>query len=146
MIWPKYLSYVISFLVIGSFWTGHHRKFRFILGYDVNLLLLNILLLMADAFIPFPTSVISEYGNLTATIFYAVVMIVTGLLNAAVWVYASYNNRLVDPNFTAQRRRRETLRALIVPAVFLLSIGLAFINDDLAKYSWLLIAVVLKFA
>jgi hypothetical protein len=73
-------------------------------------------------------------------------MIVTGLLNAAVWVYASYNNRLVDPNFNAQQRRRETLRALIVPAVFLLSIGLAFINDDLAKYSWLFIAVALKFA
>jgi uncharacterized membrane protein len=145
-IWPKYLSYAISFLVIGTFWLGHHRKFRFILRYDTNLLLLNILLLMAIAFIPFPTAVISEYGNRTGTIFYALVMMITGLLNAAVWIYAAYQNRLIEPNFTPQRRRRETLRALVVPAVFLLSIGLAFINEDLAKYSWLLIAVVLRLA
>jgi uncharacterized membrane protein len=144
-IWPKYLSYAISFLVIGSFWMGHHRKFRFIRTYDVNLLLLNILLLMVVAFIPFPTSVISEYGNRTATIFYALVMTVAGLLNALVWVYGSYNNRLIEPNFTPSQRRRETLRALIVPSVFLFSIGLAFINEDLAKYSWLLIGVALRF-
>lgn len=143
-IWPKYLSYAISFLVIGTFWLGHHRKFRFISRYDANLLVLNILLLMAIAFIPFPTAVISEYGNQTATIFYALVMTITGLLNAAVWVYASRHNRLIEPTFTPQRTRHETLRALIVPAVFLLSIGLAFISPDLAKYSWLLIAVVVR--
>jgi TMEM175 potassium channel family protein len=144
MIWPKYLSYAISFLVIGTFWMGHHRKFQFIHNFDANLLLLNILLLMGVAFIPFPTAVISEHGNRTATIFYALVMFIVGLLNAAVWVYASHRNRLIEPDFTPQRVQRETLRALIVPAVFLLSIGLAFINADLAKYSWLLIAVVLS--
>jgi uncharacterized membrane protein len=145
-IWQKYLSFAVSFLVIGVFWMGHHRKFRFIVRYDTNLLLLNILLLMGIAFIPFPTSVISEYSDRTATIFYAVTMTMAGLLNAAVWVYSSHNNRLIDPHFDPQQRRRETLRALVVPGIFLLSIGLAFINADLAKYSWILIAVVLRFA
>jgi uncharacterized membrane protein len=145
-LWPKYLSYVISFLVIGTFWMGHHRKFRFILRYDTKLLLLNILLLMGVAFIPFPTAVIGEYGNLTGTIFYALVMTIAGLLNAAVWVYASHRNRLLEPSFTPQQRLRETMRVFILPAVFLLSIGLAFINADLAKFTWLLIAVLLTFA
>jgi uncharacterized membrane protein len=145
-IWQKYLSFAVSFLVIGVFWMGHHRKFRFIKRYDTRLLLLNILLLMGIAFIPFPTSVISEYSNRTATIFYAIIMTVVGLLNAAVWIYSSQNNRLIDPNFNLQQRRRETARALIVPGVFLLSIGLAFIDADLAKYSWVLIAVAFRFA
>lgn len=30
-LWPKYFSYVLSFLVIGGFWMGHHQKFRLIL-------------------------------------------------------------------------------------------------------------------
>ncbi|HMB25628.1 MAG: TMEM175 family protein [Chloroflexota bacterium] len=144
-LWPKYLSYAISFWVIGSFWMTHHRKFRFIVRSNTGLMLLNLLLLMAVAFIPFPTSVISEYGNRTATIFYALAMTVVGLLSAAVWAYASHNNRLIEPAFTPGQTRRETLRALIPSAIFLLSIGLAFINDDLAKYSWLLIAVVPRF-
>jgi uncharacterized membrane protein len=146
MIWQRYLSFAVSFLVIGVFWMGHHRKFRFIKRYDTKLLLLNILLLMGIAFIPFPTSVISEYSNRTATVFYASIMTAVGLLNASVWVYSSHNNRLIDPHFDPRQRQRETVRALIVPGVFLLSIGLAFINADLAKYSWVLIAVALRFA
>lgn len=145
-LWPKYLSYAISFLVIGSFWLGHHRRFRLILRYDTRLLLLNILLLMGVAFIPFPTAVIGEYGNRTATIFYALVMTIAGLLNAAVWLYASHRNRLIEPSFTPQKRQHETKRVFILPVLFLFSIGLAFINDNLAKFSWLLIAVVLRLA
>ncbi|MCB0155840.1 MAG: DUF1211 domain-containing protein, partial [Anaerolineae bacterium] len=141
-IWPDYLAYTLSFLVIGVFWIGHHRKFRYIQRYDGNLLFLNLLLLMAIAFTPFPSSVLSEYGNRTATIFYALVMTVTGLLSASIWWYAAYHNRLIDPQMDVRRRHRETWPPLIVPAVFLLSIGLAFINDDLAKYSWGLIILV----
>lgn len=144
-IWPKYFSYALSFFVIGAFWMGHHRKFRFILRYDTNLILLNIFLLMWVAFIPFPTAIIGETENRTAVIFYALVMAVAGLLNAALWVYASRNNRLIESGFTPQQKRRETIRALIVPGVFLLSIGLAFIQPVIAIYSWLLIAIVLRF-
>jgi uncharacterized membrane protein len=145
-IWPKYFSYALSFFVIGAFWMGHHRKFRFILRYDTNLILLNIFLLMWVAFIPFPTAIIGENENRTAVIFYALVMAIAGLLNVALWVYASHNNRLIEPGLTPQQRRRETIRALVVPCVFLLSMGLAFINPMIAIYSWILIAVVLRFA
>jgi len=145
-IWPKYFSYTLSFFVIGAFWMGHHRKFRFILRYDTTLILLNIFLLMWIAFIPFPTAVIGENENRTAVIFYALVIAIAGLLNAALWVYASQHNRLIEPGFSSQQRRRETIRALVVPSVFLLSMGLAFINPMIAIYSWLLIAVVLRFA
>jgi uncharacterized membrane protein len=27
-LWPKILSYVLSFLVIGLYWIGHHQTFR----------------------------------------------------------------------------------------------------------------------
>jgi uncharacterized membrane protein len=147
-LWPKYLNYAVSFLVIGLFWRGHHRKFRFIQRYDSPLLQLNILLLMGIAFIPFPTALLSEYGNRTATIFYALTITITGLLNAAVWVYSAHHHRLIDPGFSPQQIRRETLRALAVPGVFLFSIGLAFLDPSatLAKFSWMLIVVVLRFA
>ena len=144
-IWPKYLGYIVSFLVIGSFWISHHRKFRYIRRYDSNLLTINLVLLMSVAFIPFPTSVISEYGNQTATIFYAVSIVVVGLLSVALWWYASYHNRLIDTTMDSHRRRRETLAPLVTSAIFFASIGLALVDDDLAKISWVLIAVVQPF-
>ncbi len=139
-IWPKYLSFIISFLVIGNFWIAHHRRFSLISRYDNRLLLLNLLVLMSIAFIPFPTSVISENGNRTATIFYASSITLTGLFSALLWQYASWENRLIDEHVDKGVARRNLLSILTTPAVFILSIGLTFINPDLGKFSWLLTA------
>src|SRR5919199_4021121 len=62
-LWPKYLSYVISFLVILIFWISHHSIFSTIRGYDRVLIWLNSLFLMFVAFLPFPTALLSEYGD-----------------------------------------------------------------------------------
>jgi uncharacterized membrane protein len=139
VIWPKYLSFFISFLVIGNFWIAHHHRYRYIQRYDTRLMLLNLFVLMSIAFIPFSTAVISENGNRTATIFYSLSISTTGLLSALLWLYASWKNRLLKDTINGELARRTLLSILSVPAVFLLSIGLAFINPDLAKFSWILI-------
>ena len=138
-LWHEYLAYIISFLVIGSFWIAHHRKYRLIERYDNRLLTLNLLVLMAVAFIPFASSVISVSSNRSATVFYALTMMVVGLLFTVTWVYASHGNRLISPHTTEQQRRRETFSALSTAFVFMISIALSFVNTDLARLSWMLI-------
>src|SRR4051812_30258113 len=49
--WPAYLAYVTSFLTIGSLWIAHHRLFNHLRYVDPVLLRLNLLLLMAVAFL-----------------------------------------------------------------------------------------------
>jgi uncharacterized membrane protein len=132
-IWPRYLSFIISFLVIA-----HHHRFSLIGYYDNRLLLLNLLFLMSVAFIPFPTSVISENGNHTATVFYALSIATTGLLSALVWWYASQDNRLINKGRDKQLSRRTLFSILTVPAVFLFSIVLTLMNPTLGKLSWIL--------
>jgi uncharacterized membrane protein len=137
--WHKYLAYGISFLVIGTFWLSHHRKFRLIERYDRRLLLGNLLFLLVIAFVPFPSSVISESGNRTATIFYALTMALAGTLMTLLWWHAAHDNHLLAAGVSAQDRRRQAAAPLATTAIFLLSIGVAFIGADLAKFSWLLI-------
>jgi uncharacterized membrane protein len=137
-IWPKYLSFIISFFVIGNFWIAHHYRFSLITRYDNRLLLLNLLVLMSIAFIPFPTSVFSENGNRTATIFYALSIAMTGLLSAILWWYASQGNRLIKKEFDPRLARRNLFSILTIPTIFFLSVGLAFVNPDLGKFSWAL--------
>jgi uncharacterized membrane protein len=139
-IMPKYLGYIISFLSIGNFWVIHHRQYQYIEQYDTRLMLINLLVLMAVAFIPFPTSVISENGNRTATILYALNASLIGILSTMLWVYASHKHRLVMPDLEPAVVRRGVIRNLVAPAIFLFSIALAFLNPDLAKFSWILIA------
>ena len=71
-LWPKLLSYVLSFLVIGLYWIGHHQTFRYVRSYDRTLLWLNLVFLLSISFIPFPTDLLGEYGELRfSVIFYA---------------------------------------------------------------------------
>ena len=83
---PKILGYAISFPVISVYWFSHNRMFRRIRRYDGRLLVIYMFLLMSIAFVPFPTSILSQYGDSrAATILYAITMVVIGLLTALLW-------------------------------------------------------------
>lgn len=139
-LWPRYATYLLSFLVIGSYWWGHHRMFRVVRRYDETLIWLNISFLACIAFVPFASAVLGEHGDQTsAAVFYAVVIAATGMAEAALWAYASHHRRLVDPALSAQAVRLALLRMLIAPAVFLLTLPLALLSPFAAKVSWFLI-------
>src|SRR4029453_11069593 len=76
-LWPSYLAYAVTFLFIGQVWANHHVMFDHIRAADRIVLLLNILLLMAVAFLPFATSVLAGAlragsGERTAVVFYCI--------------------------------------------------------------------------
>ncbi len=137
----KILSYVISFLIIGIYWISHHRLFRHVERYDSRLIMLNLVLLMTIGFIPFPTTLVSEYGNRTAVVFYSASVALVGLLMALTWWYATYKGRLLDAPLPRHEWRVTLARQLTGPAVFLVSIGLAFIDTEVAKFFWALAAL-----
>ena len=69
---PQFETFVISFLVVGAFWTGHHRIFDAIERYDHTLVWLNFFFLLFIVFIPFPTAVLVSAGTFwLPTAFYA---------------------------------------------------------------------------
>jgi uncharacterized membrane protein len=135
----KYFAFVVSFVVVASFWVGHWRKFSFIRRTNSRLVWLNIVFLMAVCSVPFASSVLQEHGNLrTAIILYAGVVIAAALLSAALWAYA-LRAGLVDPQITPAQIQRSLLSPLFIAGVFALSIGVSFYDADLAKFFWVLL-------
>src|SRR4029450_7059755 len=57
--WPAYLAYVTSFFTIGGVWLAHHGLFSRLEAIDPVLMRMNILLLMAVSFLPFPTTLMA---------------------------------------------------------------------------------------
>lgn len=142
-LWPKFLSYVISFLVILTYWIAHHSIFSAIKGYDRKLIWLNSLFLMCVAFLPFPASLFGEYGDQPLVVaIYAGSLAITRLLLTAVWWYASSGRRLVDRDLDANMIKAYRLRGLAIPLIFLLSIFISFFSVSAAVYSWVLLMVV----
>ncbi|MBU1670788.1 MAG: DUF1211 domain-containing protein [Actinobacteria bacterium] len=138
--WPHYVAYVISFLVIGAFWMGHHQLFNRLARHDQLFAWLNVIFLMGIVFIPYPTSILSEYGETrVATIFYAASLVTCGLLNLLLGAYASWHGRLLKKDVQMSEIRDSVLSNVTYIFVFAASIGIAFISPDWAKYSWLAI-------
>jgi uncharacterized membrane protein len=141
-LWPKFLTYVTSFLVVAVYWLDHHRMFRYIKRYDERLIWMNLALLMTIAFLPFPKALVSAYpGQHVAVVFYAATLMVTGLLSSALWRYAAGGHRLVDEGLDVRLIRYMAIRTASIPAVFLLSIGVSFIHPISAMLAWLTIAL-----
>jgi uncharacterized membrane protein len=141
-LWPKIFSYVLSFLVIGLYWIGHHQTFRYVRSYDRTLLWLNLLFLLSISFIPFPTDLLGEYGELRfAVIFYAASLALARLLLALVWWYVFSGPIRTSDELDRGLAKFHLLRSLAIPAIFLLSIGIAFFSPNAAIGSWVLLVV-----
>jgi uncharacterized membrane protein len=82
---PSLFAFVLSFLVIGRFWMGHHERFAALDQFDPRLLWPNMLYLMAIAFMPFATAFLgANLGHFVPALVYNSTMVLLGML--AVWV------------------------------------------------------------
>jgi uncharacterized membrane protein len=141
-LWPSYVAYGVSFLTIGIMWANHHDLFRQIGRTDRTLVLLNLMLLMLIAFIPFPTRVVAEFARSgderrAAALLYGITLTTTAIFFLAVWLYASRRGRLLhadaDPRAVSGITRSylpgsptyglATLLALVSPIASLVMFG-----------------------
>ena len=142
-LWPKYLGYVLSFVGISAFWFIHQSIFRPIRAYDRGLLYLNFLFLMVVAFVPFPTSLLGEYGDHQLPVaIYAATLAVGRLLLTAIHWYSTRNDRMLDEPQDPATVRFFLIRGLMIPAIFLLSIAVSFFSVGVAIWTWLIMLAV----
>lgn len=132
-IWPRFLSYLLSFVVIGSFWIIHHRKFELITRVSPMLMWLNLAFLCAIGLMPFVTDVLAENGGRLATATYAALVMIVGCLSAAITIYAASAGLTREPISPLHY----AWRSLAPVIVFGLSIPIAYFDADAAKYVWL---------
>ena len=83
-VWPTFVTYVLSFHLVGMFWTLHKQTFNQARYIDHNVTWLNLLFLLVLALVPYAASALGEYSQEpTALYLYGVVMIVASLLRLA---------------------------------------------------------------
>ena len=133
-LWPSYLGYAISFLVIGTVWANHHNRFRLISRSDHQFLFLNVLFLMCVAFIPFPTALLAEYlpktegHRTTAVAVYAGTLAVTAIFFTLLWLYAAAGYRLVDRRTDPSVIRAMSRRFVLGMILYTIAFALAFVS------------------
>lgn len=139
-LWPSYFANLISFLVIGYYWLTHHAIFNMIRRFNQTLFWLNVTFLIFISFLPFPVDLFGDFGNSrSVVVFYSAALALAGYLLTILWLYVSHDNKLIDKSVSKRRIQFYTLKHMVAPIVFTLSIPVAFIDLTLAKLSWLFV-------
>jgi len=110
-LWPQLASYVLSFVMLGVLWIGHHYQLHHIRRTDRPLIWLNLGFLLAITLLPFGTAVLGEeLGDPAATTIYAGTIILGGVTLLAHWSYATRHPELlagpIDPAIVSTLRIR----------------------------------------
>jgi uncharacterized membrane protein len=134
----SFVSFVISFLVIGRYWIAHHRFFSLLREMDQGLVGLNLLYLMFVAFLPFPTALIGNlFENPLSIAVYALTVAVVSGMEVVLFRHAHRQGLFRKPVPPAVYRWAAMLSISPVVA-FLLSIPVAFADTGLAVFVWFL--------
>lgn len=143
--WPAFFAFVTSFATIGIMWMNHHRLFTVIGRADHVLLVLNGLLLFGITFVPFPTSLLSEYmGTKNATIaalVYGGTFVGIAIIFNTFWRYASHNNRLIAHDADPQRVAIISYQYRFGPLLYVVALLLALVSVPLSIAAHLGLAV-----
>jgi len=143
---PKFLNYLVSFFVVGTWWNAHRRNFAYIRSDDAVLAWQNLLFLLCIALTPFFTNLLDVYGSIQLpVVLFALVQAAAGSLMTLMWWYASSNHRLISRRMKDEAIRIVLLIDAVSPAVFLLSIAMSFfVPTTVVQLSWLVLIVVTR--
>jgi uncharacterized membrane protein len=132
----SFLAYVLTFALIGRFWLIHHNLFETLERFDGRMMVLNLVFLALIALMPFGMDLVDTYPDTSIAI--ATFAVILSLASLTHWTMAAYS---VRSGFVRSQRAREARRVgsvgtLGIPAVFLLSVPVAFLSPLAAQLLW----------
>jgi uncharacterized membrane protein len=138
-----FVIYLISFIVLGMFWVGHHAHFHYIRFVDHTLLWINLLFLFGITAVPFATDLLGDFHHLRLPyILYSAIIICIAFLLLLNILYLRRRPELASPELDHDIARRIAIRAALFAPVPLLSVVVAFYNSHLALYLYFLLVII----
>jgi uncharacterized membrane protein len=140
-LWPKFASYIVTFVSLGFFWVGHHIMYHAIRRADRTLLWLNIFFFMFVSLLPFSTSVLNAFPQaFIAPLFFGANLAIIGWILFLQWSYANAQPNMLADFVSAEYRKTVSSRMLAVPAATTLTAAICFwsVGISLAIYLLLL--------
>lgn len=127
------VTFVMSFLVMGVYWVGHHYMFLQVKRVDRPFVWINIGFLLLVALLPFSTGLLGQYYELQAAIvIYAAHLTAIAVMFLVLILYATHDKRLTADDLDPNIARFAIRRVAIAPFFSLIAIGISFWSPRLA--------------
>lgn len=144
----RFLGFIISFGIVGHYWSVHHRIFGYVVKYTTSLLWLNLGYLFTVVLLPFSSGLLGEYSSYTNLkipyAIYTLNMCLTGFMNCWLWVFVSNPKReMLSREISKARIMLGIYRSLVIPVIFIISFIVFFKFPVFSRYILLLIPIIL---
>jgi uncharacterized membrane protein len=123
-LWPKFLSYVLSFLYVGIYWNNHHHMLHAAGRVSASVLWANLHLLFWLSLFPFATGWMGEnHFAPLPTALYGLVLLLAAI---AYWLLQQAIIAAQGPESVLQRAVGSDWKGKLSPVFYLLAIPSAF--------------------
>ena len=136
MLLPLFLSYILSFALLFTYWRAHHFFISvYAKNIDSKLTNINAFFFMLVSLIPFSASILGQFSrNELSVIIFGIHIILIGLTLYWMRSYVLYSPHIQNPEITKREIHGSTVRTL-VPVVFaLIAIPLCFYSIELSLF------------
>lgn len=135
----KFLGFLISFAIVGHYWSVHHRIFGYIKKYNTSLLWINLAFLFTVVLLPFSSALMGEYSTelelWVPYVVYVTNICLVAIVNCWLWIYISNPKReFLTHSISRARINLGVYRSLVIPVVFVTSLIVYFINPLVSRF------------
>ncbi|MES1026512.1 TMEM175 family protein [Gloeocapsa sp. BRSZ] len=135
-------TYIITFILLAFYWIDHTQKFSHYKKSNEIHLWLYLFYLMFIFIVPYSNALNIYYPNeAIIKIWYSVNIFLIGLFSFLNWIYATTEHRLISTKLEVNHIKAISIKTLIEPVVSIITIAVAFWNQSLWDYTWLLVVV-----
>ncbi len=136
---PQFFIYILSFVLLATFWRINHSQFNIIKKTDQTLLWINVFWLLLVALVPFSTNLVGDYGYLTVPmVFFNLNLFLIGVFFNLNWYYAVKHN-FIDEKVNKREVESRKYINLTLPICALIATGLAFVTPEFSPVVYIVI-------
>lgn len=144
------LGFLISFCIVGYYWSVHHRIFGYVEKYTNRLIWLNLMFLFSVVLLPFTSGLLGEYASETELHLpygiYVTNICFTAIMNAILWFYVSNpKHNILTHQISRERILLGFYYTLVVPILFVISFIITLYEPTIGRLIPILIPFILKY-
>lgn len=137
---PTFLTYILSFIFLGIYWSNHHHLFHAVDRVNGRILWANLHLLFWLSLVPFITEWMGEYSSQALpTAVYGTVLLLSG------GAYLTLTRTIIaagGPRSPLARAVGRDWKSILSTASYALGIALAFVQPRIAQLIYFSVAMV----
>jgi len=128
-LYPKFLVYAMSFVILGAYWVGHAIQFHYVIRADRPLMVRTVMFLMLVSLVPFSTAFLGDNPTSRVTIgFYALNLALCGMLMHGMLLYATKDPLMLNDVFDKRIFRGVRIAYVLGPALYVVAFLVALVS------------------